>query len=360
MHNVLNARRPTGLGKGQSRLCGTLWPNGEFSMGFQHARSLGHFHENRLMKAISGERVEGDVLEEGCPEWELGLVSSPYLSQDDGGGKVRAVRGSRGMSVRARRFVRNAGAVLQLGDAVNCNSFLTCTLPPCSKDEWKEIASRWSEVLRRFNQELVRDIRRAGLPPLLVGVTEIQEDRFRETGEAALHYHVSFRGKRNRFQKKWAVSVHRARYLWRNICVDMFPFLDRDSFAAATRIEAVQVSVGAYLSKYMTKGGEILDAYLEAGYAPPSSWYNCSSGLRDAVLSGCVQTESVMGGLWRVCERGGEGLAYYNKCVYVDMLGHEIKAGYTGRVDDLYIPELAENRKKLRMWMDEQMRTGGR
>ena len=360
MSNVLNARRATGLGKGQSRLCGTLWPNGEFSLGFQHARSLGHFHDNRLMKAIAGEHVEGEVLEEGCPEWELGLVSCPYLSQEPSQGKNRAVRGSRGMGVRARRFVRNAGQVLQMGRSGNCNSFLTCTMPPCSKDEWKEIASKWPELLRRFNQELVRDLRRSKLPTLLVGVTEIQEKRFRETGEAALHYHVAFRGKRDRFDKKWAVSVHRARFLWRNICTDLFPFLERDTFEAATRIEAVQVSVGAYLSKYMTKGGEVLESYLEAGYAPPSSWYNCSAALRDAVLDACVVGESVASGLWRVCERGGEGLAYYNKCVYVDMLGYEIKVGYTGRVDDLYIPELAENRKKLRMWMDEQMRTGGR
>jgi hypothetical protein len=59
--------------------------------------------------------------------------------------------------------------------------------------------------------------------------------------------------------------------------------------------QAVEKSAAAYLSKYMSKGGEVLEQFVaENGWsACPGQWWNLTKGMRDAVKTEVVKGEAV-------------------------------------------------------------------
>jgi hypothetical protein len=59
--------------------------------------------------------------------------------------------------------------------------------------------------------------------------------------------------------------------------------------------QRVEVSAAAYLSKYMSKGGELLEEFVaENGWsAVPGQWWNCTKPMRDAVKRELIKGEAV-------------------------------------------------------------------
>jgi hypothetical protein len=59
--------------------------------------------------------------------------------------------------------------------------------------------------------------------------------------------------------------------------------------------QPVKVSAAAYLSKYMSKGGECLEQFVEEnGWdACPGQWWNLTKRLRDAVKAEVVKGQAV-------------------------------------------------------------------
>jgi hypothetical protein len=193
----------------------------------------------------------------------------------------RAKRGQKGISSEAKRLTRSELAILEESFGKQNLSFLTCTLPTASDEDFYLLVTRWAEITRKFIQALGRLLEKRNVQALIVAVTELQEKRFKKYGLVAPHLHIVFPGRNSRYES-WAVGIKEITALWQRILKNELGYeLD---CKAATNIQKVKVSVKRYLSKYMSKGGEILDEIKAAGlgHLIPTSWLYSSQPLKNA------------------------------------------------------------------------------
>lgn len=219
-------------------------------------------------------------------EFSLGLSNSVKSHNKPPKPSDTRDRRGKGINSNGRRMVRSALYLMQLMWGKWNLAFLTCTVPSLDYRKMKLLASRWGEVVRRYQQELKRELERSEIDTDIVLVTEIQEKRYRETGEVAPHLHIVFRGRKSRGDD-WAVSKERARVLWENV---LSAVLKRKIEApASTRIESIRKNVENYLSKYMSKGGEIIKEIVNNGEKNelPAAWWGMTNTLRKRVKAGC-------------------------------------------------------------------------
>jgi hypothetical protein len=160
-------------------------------------------------------------------------------------------------------------------------SFLTCTIPSLPEEEFNLLVSLWPEIVRKFIQALGRKLEAKDVQALFVAVTELQEKRFKKYGLVAPHLHIVFPGRNSRYEP-WAIGIKEITALWQRILENELGH--EIDCSAATNIQKVKVSVKRYLSKYMSKGGEILEEIKAAGlgHLIPTSWLYSSKLLKDA------------------------------------------------------------------------------
>lgn len=200
--------------------------------------------------------------------------------------EVRERKGQR-FSSYGRRIVRNGAWWLQREFGRDCLSFLTCTLP----DEVVEIlaiaedaAGLWAEIIRQFEQWLKRKLESMGLCEFIVGVTEVQIKRWINHGKVGLHLHWVFQGRLTN-KSAWSINKEEFANAWNRIVSNVIG--KKVESSSATRVERIKKSVENYLSKYMSKGGEVIDEIIEAGKRDllPTSWWNVSNALRRIIKS---------------------------------------------------------------------------
>jgi hypothetical protein len=179
-------------------------------------------------------------------------------------------------------MVRNAAWWLQdfLGRFVL--SFLTATLPDeaiALMEESGQFAAMWAEIIRQYEQWLTRRLRREGLLDIVVGVSEVQEKRWKKTGKVGLHLHWVFQGRKDS-KSAWAIRPEEFQTAWLRIVSNVVG--QKIESKSATRVEKVKHSIENYLAKYMTKGGQVIKDIIEAGKRDqlPASWWNVSNVLR--------------------------------------------------------------------------------
>lgn len=215
---------------------------------------------------------------------------------------VRAKRGESGITSHGKKLVRNGCKTLQDTAGRQNLTFWTVTLPNVSKRDAETIAENWANIVRVLMQRLGRMLRKAGLPAISVGVTEVQAKRFASSGVLCLHLHVVFQG-RHRF-RSWAYSPEDFDRCWKEV---LAPYLeltqDEYEWSASSNVQRVKRSAEGYLGKYMSKGKEDCRLYREAGYTGvfPSSWYTISNSLRRAVLRAKVSIFQELGEWLREC-----------------------------------------------------------
>lgn len=249
-------------------------------------------------------------------------------------GLKSAKRGSKGITAYGRRRVRCACALLEQKYTKNCLSFLTATLPAFSNAlEFRLICENWSYLVRAFVQELKRILERRGYPVSMVWVTEIQEDRYADTGEVAPHLHLVMIGKRSRFDKQWAISKGEVRSLWERLLGNL---LDRPvTCQAATRVERPRKSLQGEFSSYLSKGGKMIEQIVKDGKGDdlPSNYSGCTDNLKKAIddrteiLRGS-EAEKFIDNLENMKQAG---LLFYKPIIiYARNLGRDITVGYVG------------------------------
>ena len=198
--------------------------------------------------------------------------------------------GSKGISRNGKRKVRQGAYLVETEAGKRCMSFLTCTLPGGSSDDAYQACRLWGEIVRRFIQELRRELLRRGLSGDVVGCTEIQPKRFATTGEVWPHLHVVFRGKKR--AGPWLISKKRANLMWAR-CVNAVLGIPMEDLAASTRIETIRTkkSVAQYLGKYLSKGEDDCQEYLEKnpGIKLPTQWHHCNHGLNQQIKADTVK-----------------------------------------------------------------------
>ncbi len=254
-----------------------------------------------------------------------------------------AKRGSKGISTHGRRQVSNACYLLEDKYGKDCLSFLTATLPAFANlADLQMICANWSDLIRKFIQELKRILLRRGFPASMVWVTEIQEDRYRDSGVVAPHLHLTMVGKKHRYSKQWAISKGEVRSLWERLLGNL---LGRPvTCQAATRVERPRKSLKAEMGKYMSKGGQVIKEIIDAGKGNdlPSSYCGCSDNLKKAIASRMVilrgsEAEKFIDNLESMKE---SGLLFYKPIIiYAANLGKEITVGFVGWIKEKEIVE---------------------
>lgn len=284
-----------------SCFAGRLYPNGEFGIcrlrkskiSFQRRRKLSEEQRWTLCSLrvhglqqticaqlkVRGVRDSGVSVPQSTP---LDPIGSSMLVNSH-----RKVRGGNGISRYSARMVRNAAFLLERDYGKSRLSFLTYTLPTLNQEQWEEVCSNWSEIVRVVLQRLRRALVRAGLPDLIVSVTELQEQRMARDRVPGLHLHILFVGRHK--CSPWVLRPVQVREFWMSAVGNYLSQQLQDSdWKACERLETVRRSAEGYLGKYMTKGVKSLK--LARALCPqlrlPSSWSNLSSSLRSLVRKG--------------------------------------------------------------------------
>lgn len=274
-----------------------VWPNGEFTCGYVAPTKF-------TPEPLPEEKVRVFSMEWLEPEQKylvLDWVKAQIAKQEDQLGLSHPPnshkRGLNGITSYGARLVRNAAYLMQTKFGKENLSFITLTLPSCSKDELATIAAQWSHIVRLYVQELKRELERQGLYPGCVGVTEVQERRLRGRGELGLHLHLVAQGRASRRQP-WRISPGFHRQVWGRI---LSGILGRDFDARSLEnVQAVRKDAASYLGKYLTKGVQVIGQIVET-YGPdccPSSWYTCTNSLRDAVKRKCYSSFDLGESIW--------------------------------------------------------------
>lgn len=202
--------------------------------------------------------------------------------RDKGRRQAQRKRGSLGISARGRRMLRSAATLLERDEGIKTLSFLTCTLPSVSQEKLQILCNNWSEIVRKFCQELRRLLLASGLPADYCHCIEIQEGRMATKGEPCPHIHLLFKGRSSRY-RNWAITKTEFRELWNRI-LSHYIGSDFDG-RASTRVEAIRSSTIGYMSKYLSKGGKAL-ARIKEEFGEnwlPSCWYGMNKNLRDKI-----------------------------------------------------------------------------
>ena len=195
--------------------------------------------------------------------------------------------GLKGLTSAGRKQVWRALALLE--EDRRLLSFWTVSLPTAALIALGR-EDRWPEFQERVRTELGRLLQKAGLPVRLVGVVELQPRRSRATGIPCPHLHVVFQGRRSP-TAHWALSpadldgVIRAALATAGALA--LEGIDEGTFlASAGNVQQVKKSVRAYLSKYMTKGGNDTAPHVGGPWETllPRQWWFWSRPLRDWVL----------------------------------------------------------------------------
>lgn len=201
-------------------------------------------------------------------------------------------RGLNGITSHGRRTVRQGAFLLESLVGKSELSFLTCTLPGKTMEQCREANLKWGEIVRRFIQEIRRELQRADLPEWIVGCTEIQPGRYKRTGQPWPHLHIVFPGWAH---GQWIIRPARANLLWARCCKAVIGGKLGD-YLAATRIEPIKTkkSVAQYLSKYMSKGStEVAEVKAtDPNFPMPHAWHHCTHLLGDLIAKG---TKTLMG-----------------------------------------------------------------
>lgn len=220
------------------------------------------------------------VWDPGPPAAALGLSLAPNSNRPDR-------YGLNGLPPKGRKQVWRALALME--GMRPLLSFWTVSLPTAALLDLNE-RDTWPLFQDRVRKLLARKLKAAGLPDLVVGVVELQPRRSRATGIPCPHLHVVFQGRKSR-GSRWALSpadldgVILAGLATAGVTVPAG--IDGEAFLrSAGNVQQVKKSVQAYLSKYMTKGGNDTAPHVggSAENLLPRQWWFWTRALRCWVL----------------------------------------------------------------------------
>jgi len=191
-------------------------------------------------------------------------------------------RGGNPQTTYSKRMVRNCIARLERLHGKHNLAFATYTLPELPHYELEIIRENWWNVTRQFKQAIERDLERAGIKPEIVYVTEIQEERYENTGEVVPHIHAVFQSRKTRYHK-YAINTKRNTEIWNRTISNVLGL--RVEIPSGASIETVKKSAERYMSKYMSKGGKLAKKVSDQSVTNwmPKAWWGATVSLRDWV-----------------------------------------------------------------------------
>jgi hypothetical protein len=245
-------------------LSGRLRPSGRFSVTqvFRKRRvipDVGKVFTKKIitMLLLQCENPEGGVMGAAFNFYLQGLlryhpVAAVTLGSSNAtNSESRAKRGSKGITPRQRDILCWGANTLERIYGRATLSFLTYTLPPLHPDDLNSVRENWSEVIDYTVKLIKAELEKNGINTAVVGCTEIQLERFQETGLQYPHLHLVFRGRLST-GADWAIEPRRFRSFWIR-SVRRFLANPCGTWKASENVERVKKSVGGYLAKYISK-----------------------------------------------------------------------------------------------------------
>jgi hypothetical protein len=150
-------------------------------------------------------------------------------------------------------------------------------------EDYLSLAQRgtWPAFQRRITDLLVRHLKSNGDPGIVIGVVEIGAKRFARTGRPDPHIHLVTTG--------WKTRDMDGKYLLRPDVVDelvakacQYAGLALRQRSSCSNISGIRHSVGAYMSKYMTKQVPVAPEALKGQWDNliPRQWFNQSKACK--------------------------------------------------------------------------------
>lgn len=244
-------------------------------------------------------------------------------------------RGEGGITSLNKRYIKSAWALLEREHGRRCLSFGTSTLPNLSDEDLLKVCVNWSDLVRKFFQELTRLLERRGYSTNYLFVTEIQEDRYLATGKVCPHLHWVAQGKKHQFMKGWAIDKSEIKDLWARMLSNL---LGHDVPAgAATRVEQPKKDLTSELGKYLSKGGKQVKQITEDGNAHllPSAYVGMSKALKAQIKKEIVTMtgDDAADFLTNLKFYAAAGFLKFRE-IAIEYLGRSITVGWVGFIID--------------------------
>ena len=247
--------------------------------------------------------------------------------------------GKHGITRLGRRMVKNGAVLLERKYKISRLGFATATLPNYSRRILHILSRDWHEVTRRFFQKVKRFQEKMGCPTEMVSCTEIQPKRFRKTGVVAPHIHYIYICKTKSHSKKFTIIASLFRRYWKESVEQVIALHDgyvseKADFNASIDCQIIKKSAAAYLGKYMSKGGEILEEIDEKGLTAflPKQWWTATAGMKKMVKNAIItlDNETCKAIMYQLGDFLADGILTW--CNYVDIMinGEERIVGCVG------------------------------
>jgi hypothetical protein len=290
---------------------GKLWANGECTVGmvaprkkqkvsqseknynrdwYQHHKVS--INTNPTSPDYGSRKIETLALNEDGQTFE-----QTYSDRQNNPGVTRSPKGKKGITGLGSRMVRNGCHLLESHYGKERLVMLTPTLPQKTPYFHYWILG-WSEIVRRFIQELQRELRRQKAPDHIIGVTELHPQSSERLGFGVPHLHlvlVNWDGKtRDKDGKKvYYISTDKFRELWqrtlKNVAISLEIYNENNEDIPLPRVhsQTIKKSAEAYLGKYLSKGKESIKKLESKGVKEicVSHWWHCTKGLRNIIKS---------------------------------------------------------------------------
>jgi len=228
--------------------------------------------------------AEAQAIAPENPAVHLGL-SNVAISDKSLKGVSRARRGQRGITPHGRNSIRAGCWWLEDRFGKKNLTFLTVTLPDAAMLACTP--ATWSLLVNQFMKKIRYHLKAKGLSDEVVGCIEIQEERLKNTnGVPPLHLHLLFQGRQN--YKHWEMGKKFYQYLWSSTCRSVLKV--EAEFDQSCRVESIKKSGSAYMSKYLSKGGKVLDKCNPD--LLPTAWYTLSSELKEIIKNTIITCNS--------------------------------------------------------------------
>lgn len=205
--------------------------------------------------------------------------------------ETRTRQGLKGISRYAKIMLRSGTAMLGKSIPRRWTTFATVTMPAITEDENVIANAAFPEMVRQLEQQIKRELVRAGIKPEITYCVEVQEQRYRETGIVALHLHLVFQGKLND-RSPWAITPARIDKFWRS---QLERVLDRPvDVSAANKLETPKKPLEKEIGKYISKGGKLIAKIIADGkeHLIPRSWWGMTTALKQKVIKAIVNLDS--------------------------------------------------------------------
>lgn len=266
--------------EGGSYPSGTLWPHGEFSLGWARDRGDGgEWHEDVFV----GMGVDDTAsAREGAKE---ALAS---LNLSDAPNSHRPPRGLKGMTGYGAQMIKACGHLLQQRWPHHRKTLGTVTLPPMSEQARREVVAAWPQMTREWLQWLSRRLERQGLPPVVCSVTEVQPKRLEARSEGYLHWHTLWLNHPGQ-AGNWAVDPNDVRTWVNDLLRRHCPSYSGGHVNVNTK--PVEGVVAAYMAKYMSKGKQMVSEAMKDWGSDlcPRQWWNMTASARRMVKAATCQ-----------------------------------------------------------------------